>query len=226
MLGIRDFMRLLWSALVLYSCSPGLELPENYSSNQSKYQFRLNQDSTFEYSYKFEFAYQYSTGGWSKAGNRKIVLNSNIKSKVVPLREERLPGNDFEQANFFSVGVNIPNADKKYYQCMIFIDDVLYEKRSCDLLDTILVSGPMKSIFFKLSADPRLPTRFLDTLSTEKFITQSSKSNRERLAIILDDSLFNYRVFKNDTLEVARKGLRFYDPEKCQWLYVPRAKKN
>jgi len=222
----RYLVHLLFFSIVAWGCSSSLELSGDYSSNRSKYQFRLNRDSTFEYSYKFEFAYEHSRGRWNRIGKRRIILNSYAKRKVIPMTVQKLSGHDIGQASFFSVSMDIPNADKKYYQCMVYVNDMLYEKISCDSIDTILVASPVKSIFFKLSADPRMPTRFLDTLSTEKFITHSNTSSQERLNIILRDSLFNYRIFDNDTLEVTRKGLKFYDPGNGQWQYIPKARRN
>jgi len=216
--------RLILFSIVVCGCSPSVEVAGNYSSDRSKYQFKLNQDSTFEYGYKFEFAHEHSRGRWTQIGRKRIVLDSYTKSKTIPLRGQKLSGQDFGKENVFSVRIDIPNAEKQYYQCMVFINDALYEKRSCDSIDTILVPAPVKSIFFKLSADTRMPSRFLDTLCTEKFITQSTTSSQEQLTIIVPDSLFNYRIFDKDTLEVTRKGLRFYDSAGGKWQYVPKMK--
>ena len=118
----------------------------------------------------------------------------------------------------------MPDADKNYYQCMIFINDTLYEKRSFDSIASILITSPVRSIFFKLSTDVRMPTRFMDTLSTDKVIPKFSTANRDKISIVLSDSLFNYRVFNNEVLRVRRKGLRFYDSRAGQWQYLDRRK--
>ena len=56
-----------------------------------------------------------------------------------------------------------------------------------------------------------MPTRSLDTLSTDKFFPKATTTNKAKIDIILNDSLFNYRIFNNEVLKITRKGLRFYD---------------
>src|SRR6187402_188105 len=141
----QDRMRLFICSLVLlYSCSSSVKLPGDYSSSRIPYSFTLNPDSTFNYRYKFEFAYEYSQGAWKKAGRNEIVLNSYIQSKSLPVKVQELDTHEFGQTNFFSVNISsMPDADKNYYQCMIFINDTLYEKRSFDSIASILITSPV-----------------------------------------------------------------------------------
>lgn len=221
----QDRMRLfMYSFFLLCSCSSSIKLPGNYSSKNIPYSFTLNPDSTFDYRYKFEFAYEHSQGKWKKAGRNEIVLTSYIQNKSLPLKVQYLDAHEIGQANFFSVNISMPDTDKNYYQCMIFINDTLYQKRNCDSIDSILITSPVRSIFFKLSTDIRMPTRLLDTLSTDKFIPRSSTANREKISIVLSDSLFNYRVFNKEALRVTRRGLRFYDSRGGQWQCLARRK--
>jgi len=210
------------SLVLIYSCSSIIEVSEDYSSSETPYSFNLGKDSVFDYRYKFEFGYEYSQGIWSKIGNNEIVLNSRVKNRTLQLKVKESIAHEAEQENFFYVNINMPDSDKNYYQCMIFINDTLYGKRSCDSIASILISSPIKNIFFKLSADVRMPTRFMDTLTTDKFSPRLSIGNKTKIDIIFKDSLFNYRVFNDEILKVTRKGLKFRDSRTGQWQYINR----
>jgi hypothetical protein len=212
----------LWLMILLGGCSASMNPGGTYSSDRIPHSFHLNADSTYDYRYKFELAYLFSSGTWRKSGKNRIVLSSYTRSKVLPLKVQELPAGGSEQDNLFSVSLNMPDADKKYYQCMVLVNDALYKKTSCDSFSDVRVSIPVKSIFFKLSADPRMPARFLDTLSTEKLMPASSMGNKDKIDIVYNDSLFNYRVFNNEEVKVSGKGLKFYDLKRGRWQYIPK----
>jgi hypothetical protein len=215
---------LISSLILMYGCHSGVELLGDYSSFQSPYTFYLYKDSTFSYRYKFEYAYEYSQGTWSQVGGKMIVLNSQIKNRTLAVEAQNLDDNASEIINHFSIDVNLINGNKNHYQCMIFINDTLFTIKTCDSLSSILINSPIKDYFFKLTTDTRMPTRFLDTLSTNKIFTKSSNSNNFKIKINLVDSLFNYRIFNNDILQVTNKGLNFYDSHLNQWQLIPKKK--
>lgn len=209
---------------LLFSCSSSREVPGEYLSSKSPYSLILNKDSTFSYRYKFEFAYKYSSGTWNKTGKNKIILNSYIKERRLPLKIYESGNNEENKSNvnFLSVNVDISDADKKYYWCEIFINDALYEKINCDSLSSISITPPINSVFFGLTADERIPGRFLDTLYTDKFFPKSNSANKLKADISYIDSLFNYRVFNNEVLKMTRKGLNFYNYQSSEWQSLPK----
>jgi hypothetical protein len=197
--------------VLLYGCHPDRQLAGNYWSNKSPYFFSLNRDSTFDYRCKFQFVYQISHGTWHKVAKNKVVLNSSIKDRTLSLNAKELSSDKNDPKNLFYVSINIPDTEKKYYQCMVFVNDNFYEKSNCDSFNSVLVGFPINNIQFKISADPRMPGRLFDTLSTKKFSPQSSTSNKKELEILFSDSLFNYRIFDSDTITLTKKGIRFID---------------
>ena len=112
-------------------------------------------------------------------------------------------------SNFLSVGIQIPN--QAYYKCEIFVNDTLYEMRSCDSLSFIAIAMPVKSLFWGISAHQRMPGRALDTLYTQKFYPRSEYSNTLKVDISYTDSFFNYRIFNNKAIRIINKKLVFYD---------------
>lgn len=213
------FMLLLFS---IYACRSTIQLPGDYSSNNVSYSFILNADSTFIYRYKYQFAYEYSQGTWFEFSRKRVVLNSRVKDRAVPLQVYGLDNDGIDSVNYFSISVNLSDNDLKYYQCLIFINDTLYGKRSCDSLSSITIASPVRDIYFKISADIRKPTRSLDTLCTVKYFTKSFNANKKQVDIIINDSLFNYRVFDNDILKVTEKGLKFYDSIRAHLISIPK----
>ncbi len=193
---------------LLCSCSSGTALEGNYSSNNGYYNLQLNKDSTFTYQYKFQYSYEYSQGTWRHVGKNKIVLNSHFRNKDIPLRIQELSADDFGKGNFFFININMPEDKRNYYRCMAFVNDSLYVDKSFDSIRYISIASPVKSIFFKLSADVRIPARFLDTLTTDKFLPKSDMENKSKIDIVFNDSLFNYKVFNGDIIRITKKRFK------------------
>jgi hypothetical protein len=218
---------LLFFLVIIYSCSSSVNLSGNYSSSHSPHSFNLNKDSTFSYRYKFEFAYGYSKGTWSKIEGSKILLNSQIKSRVLIVNEHALGSiGSLDSPSYFSINVNIPNADRASYRCLIFVNDTLYGKASCDSLSPISIPTSIKDIYFGITAGVTIPARFLDTLYTEKMFPKSRTANKDKIDISYNDSLFNYRVFNNEILRISKKGLEFNDGKRTELLYNSKSKRN
>jgi len=210
----RDTSAWCWCVplmLWLAGCSPGQPVAGTYASGGSPHSFILRPDSTFSYRYQFQFGYRYSSGTWRRGGKRALVLNSYISDRTLPLKVVELPAGGGDLGNIFSVNTGVTGPGKGYYRCMVYVNDTLFVTASCDTFSNVRVSFPVKSIFFKLSADARMPSIFLDTLSTEKFRPVNGMGNKVKIDIGYNDSLFNYRVFNNEEVRMSKKGLTFHD---------------
>lgn len=204
----------------LAGCTPGRPIAGTYASARSPYSFTLRPDSTYSYRYQFEFAHQYSSGTWRSTGSNTIALNSYISDRTLPLKVQEMPAGDSEMGNFFSVSTGVTGPGKEHYRCMVFVNDTLYATVRCDTISHVSVGFPVKSIFFRVSADAGMPSIFLDTLSTEKFRPANGMGNKDKIDIVYNDSLFNYRVFNNEEVKLSKKGLTFYD--KTSSIFVLR----
>jgi hypothetical protein len=215
---------LVLTALLLLGCFSNKEITGVYSSIKSPFSLTLREDSTFSYRYKFQFAYEYSEGTWSRIGKNKIILNSYTKSRIIPLQvEENFFNEDKSNSNLLSVDVGMPDKEKSFYRCSVYINDTLYSKKRCDSL-SILVNKPISNFLFAINADEVIPNRFIDTLYTEKFSTKKTIGNKLKVTFLYNDSLFNYRVFNNEVVKVSKKGLKFFAAQDNKLHFLPKKK--
>ena len=212
----------------LSSCSSGFLVTGEYSSRVNSNRFLLNKYSSFTYDYRFSHAYEYSTGSWIRFNKNKIRLNSWIKNTAVPLiTQESDSGKDgVNIKSLLSVSVNIPNANNENYRCAIFINDTLFQERRCDSLSSIPINLPIKKIYFAIRKRPLILTDLrlsVDPIVTTSFSPKFPTPNKLQIGIEFNDSLFSYRVFDNEILTVRKRGLRFYDPKRSEWQYIPKS---
>jgi hypothetical protein len=209
---------------LLSGCFSNKEIAGVYSSSKSPFSLTLRDDSTFSYRYKFQFAYEYSEGTWSRIGKNKIILNSYIKSRIIPLQvEENIFNGDKTDSNILSVDVGMPDKEKSFYQCSVYINYTLYSKKRCDSL-SVLVNKPVSNFLFAINANEVIPNRFIDTLYTEKFSTKKTIGNKLKVRFLYNDSLFNYRVFDNEVVKVSKKGLKFFANQDNGSHFLPKKK--
>jgi hypothetical protein len=208
--------------VLIYSCSPGAELSGRYASKQHPYSLTLNSDSTFSYRYKFEYDYEYSVGRWSKISKNTVTLNSHYKRKVLEFTIEH----DTASRDNTDLTIITPDFRRKYYECLIFINDTLHAKQKCDSILSVSLGKSVDNVFFgftaDLQADPLLAARTLDTLYTTKFYPKDDVVGKSTLRVIYNDSLFNYKIFDSDVFKITRKGLIFNDPERKTIQTIPR----
>jgi hypothetical protein len=154
-------------------------------------------------------------------------LNSGIKSTVIPLsvQESGKIERGLKSTNFLSINVNIPNTNLEDYRCAIFINDTLFQERRCDSLSSILISSSIKDIYFEIRKRPIILKDLrlsVDPIITNRFFPKSATDNKLQIGIAFNDSLFSYRIFNNEILRVTKRGIRFYDPKKDKWQYIPK----
>jgi hypothetical protein len=213
--------------VLLYGCSSSLLITGEYASRENSNRFSLNSDSTFTYDYKFGHAYEYSLGSWKRVSKKKIVLNSGVKSTVIPLsvQESGKVEGTLNSANFLSINVSIPNTNREDYRCAIFINDNLFQERRCDSLSSILINSSIHDIYFEIRKRPIVLKDLrlsVDPIITNRFLPKSATGNKLQIGIAFSDSLFSYRIFNNEIFKMTKSGIRFYDPKESKWQYIPK----
>lgn len=114
---------ILFILFIFTGCTLRMKVPGIYSGSEKYSTVELVNDSIFSYRYKFEFAYEYSQGFWKKGLKNEIILNSNIQNRTLPLRIQTSNLNiDKDDDLFLTVSINIPEKEKRYYHCSIFIN--------------------------------------------------------------------------------------------------------
>lgn len=213
----------LFFLVVLSACSNLKEISGEYSSRQIPYVFYLNKDSTYYYHYQFQFDSEYSFGKWRKIGKRAIMLNSQYEKKLLQLKSEH---NNTVTKDHIIFNIVTPDFNRKYYECLIFVNGALRTRQKCDSTISVSIRKPIEDVFLGFTADravdPLLATRALDTVYTEKFYPQAALYDKYTLRIVYNDSLFNYKVFDNEVLKITRNGLIFYDPKRKTKQTIPK----
>ncbi len=208
--------------LLLSGCSSVKQVAGIYSSKKSPVTFILNEDSTYEYRYKMGFDYEYSTGQWwLKQEGNQLVLNSDFESKLLPLDIEEV-SSGLNNRNFLSVFIDMPEKEMENYYCFLYINDELHKSIKCKPVDSISIDAEIDNFFWGISADVMIPSRYLDTLYTEKFFPKYSKGNYLKVDIKYVDSLFNYRVFDNEKVRLSQKGISFRYSKSGKKKYLKR----
>ncbi|HNK62240.1 MAG TPA: hypothetical protein PKI85_04255 [Chitinophagaceae bacterium] len=209
-------------ALIFFVRCTSVKAPGTYRSKDALYKLSLNSDSTFLFDYKFQFDYKYSYGFFKIVDNKSIMLRSSIRSKKLPIRVKTVNENQTSEDNFLRISFNFPKDESRYYKCQLLINGVVIENKYCDSLSVVKVARPLNSFSLGISADERMPGRFLDTLYTEVFTTAVNRRNNLAVEVLINDSLFNYRVFDDKVIKASNRKLAIFDANKNLLLFRER----
>lgn len=209
-------------SVLLGGCATGIEVSGDYSCKEVCQSFSLNRDATFRF--EDEASSGFSDGHWFKYKGDQVVLNSVIKDRSLPLKTFEFGTHEFGQESLLSFDIGLLPTEKPYYQCLVYVNDTLYQKRNCDSLTTIPIKNEVYSLRFDICGNEKMPGRMHDTLHTELYHPRAVSGNKFQIHILFNDSLFNYRVFDNEVFKVTKKGLRVYNPTTKQWDYIGRKK--
>lgn len=199
-----------------------VKVPGVYRSRDGLYKLTLNIDSTFVFGYKFQFDYKYSHGLFKVVDNKSIMLRSSIKNKAIPIRVKTVNENQTSEDNVLRINFIFPKNESQYYKCQILINGVVFENKHCDSLSFVRVEKPLNNFSLGISADERMPSRFLDTLYTEVFTTAVSRRNNLSVELLVNDSLFNYRIFDDKIIKASNRKLAIFDDNKNLLLFRER----
>lgn len=219
---MKKYTLILLLSLLLTGCSNKLLFIGKYASKNSPYGLNIKSDSTFDYKFYQFHAYEYSTGRWYKKSNGDVILNSFHKDITIPLTatESRFNNDSLNKLSFEFKSTQI---EAKDCECAIFINGALKEIKRCDSISLIEIKPPLREVFLQVRKSPLLMTslRFsLDPLITNVYSTPKEYGNFTKFNIMVNDSLFSYKVFENKLIKVKKNGIYFYDEkgEKKHWV--------
>lgn len=213
-------------------CSKGLILTGKYASKynskkNSPYGFNINTDSTFSYSFYQFHVYEYSVGKWYRKKNKEIILNSTIKDASIPLFVTESPKLAGNSENRFSFEFNSNGIAAKDCECTIIINDTIRQIRRCDSIALVEVKVPVSRILVEVRKSPLLFTvlRFsLNPLISNVYSVPEEFGNFTKFKIVVNDSLFSYKIFDNKRIKVNKKGIYLYEDKGCRKHWIPRLK--
>ena len=204
-----SFVHYCVCAIVLAGCA-SVKVPGTYRSRDGLYSLALNSDSTFLFNYKFQFDTKRSQGFFKMLDSKTIKLRSSIVDKKMPIEVIEKPNSD-SWNNLLRIGFNLPGNETQYYKCLLLINGVPFVTAHCDSLSLVKIDKTLNDFSIGISADERLPGRFLDTLYTKTFVTKTNNRNDLFVNVQVQDSLFNYRVFDDAIMRISNKRLLLFD---------------
>lgn len=205
---------------LLFSCSKKMNIIGTYWDGKSPETIILDKNNKFEYRYKFGIDYKYSIGNWNKIDDDKILLTSQYLSRTLPILIKQTQNNSL--ISRISVQISMPEIQKKDYKCLIFSNDSLLLSPSCDSIKDVEIQNTINSLYFKITPKSMIPLRHNDTLITEKTNLLCMKGSDIKVDILYNDSLFNFKIFKNKYIFINKHGLKFYSSANMRWYNFPK----
>ncbi|MXV18008.1 hypothetical protein [Hufsiella ginkgonis] len=212
----------LTSILALQSCSAMKDITGKYSSKYYEHFLKLNLDSTFKYEFRSFHMYAQSSGKWLRTGKKKLLLSSNIKTTIVPVKMDVL------NARYNSLSININTSaslESENYRCQIYLDDSLFTIRRADSLSEFKLEHLPREIYLKFTFDPKISTSNLvsPAVITEKLnIDKSQQPMSIKLNIDLPGAFFYYKPFNHELVKIKRNSVAFYNSYKRKWEAIPK----
>jgi hypothetical protein len=214
----KKLVFVLGPIFIYFSCQVATTVTGVYSSSKNHNKFIIHEDSTFEYSYYIVAGYadKISSGKWRQINKNTIILNSNIRTNIIPLYIEVIPTQN--EKNNVKLSLNVFGKNKKDYLCVpysnetYFLPDFFPDRGDYDFESAL----PITHLFFKIYKEPLIlerfgPQREYNILETESRSINLTKGDSIHISINLSDSLFFYEVFDNTILKINGNTLTFKD---------------
>ncbi|MDR0865330.1 MAG: hypothetical protein LBO74_10440 [Candidatus Symbiothrix sp.] len=204
---------------ILYSCHTSSNIVGTYSTKMDSKTFVLNSDSTFRYSCSEDL---YSVGKWQQIDKHMIILNSDIRSSIVPLDIDII-STENEKDHVIKVKMITDGKSEKLYICEPYVEDFIFPSFWPDRGSYEFSTITIDQIYFKIHRDPMVierlgPGREYNVLTTEHKKLNLTKGDEVNITVHITDSLFSYKVFSNTKLKVKRDKLIFRDKNKTNKL--------
>ncbi len=194
--------------LFLQSCYTSDFVVGTYSSNKSPHRFTFNADSTFYYQYKGHIWRKYSIGYWKKLDKQHLIIQSAYPNSFLRMKIDEFANLNKEKLTV-SINVDLPKDERQYYKHILIVNDSIPVIMSGDSSNLVIYED-VKNFVYKITADVRVPNRFLDTLTSAKYYLKQVNTTSVYIDVSLADSLFGYQVFDQKVIKI-RKNEIIYD---------------
>lgn len=236
---MKNIYIIFFSAVFIFISCKSFQVGE-YKNTKTSERIILKNDSTFIYN-NYSLNFEYSSGIWKRRGN-KIILDSRIKNKIVPVEIYKFE--NMISKDRISIKVNIislKNNPQDYF-CETFTNNEILLFNPLDSLKPLLNKKPVidiqllskyiqekngsysfsinhhiDSLYFRLWKFPQS----INGMNTDDSIQTTKKRILANLGdsitanILLCDSLFGYKVFDNNEL-IYRNGCLIFENNKLK----------
>ena len=209
---------------LVFSCNSTLQtIIGVYSEPQNPYKIELFKDSTFRY---YGLYSEYSSGKWFRRSNNCIVLNSEIKEILVPLKIKR----EYTESDTCKIDVKVKVIGQKEndYECIPLTSNKIITKEPVRGSYIFIPAQSNNDICFDIWRVPYLIKNTVhlnerNPIKTEKIILNSKQHEHITIDIYFNDSLFDYKIFNETKVSIKDKKLRFYDKYNRKKIKIERS---
>lgn len=236
---------LLGILLGAIACVTQSKLGKEYSDNNSESTFLFSADSTFTYRQSFEHSKEYSKGKFQSKGSR-IVLNSDIQDRisVVSVRESKndkeilsiILSGHLSQAEYkceifindtlyglssrkklISTGLAHSQAEKE-----INPSDLYFRYYNGEGLNDLECPVKINSVMLKIvrNTSSNSTSIFPYAIYTNKYFTKENGLKRIEMKAPINDSLFSYKVFANESVKVCADAISLHSSTNNKWVQL------
>ena len=195
-------------------CSNKIVYDKIYYAEKNPNVFIFYKDSTFKYEYR-QSCYTESTGTWKQIDN-ELYLNSNIQDSLTIMYTKET--NTQDTITILNVVVNAAIQDD--YICYPIVNgDLRYFFAMHRGSYSIEVYEPIDSICFSVTKQPfeLRGTGIMgcyEPIRTKQIKPDLSVGEKLTITININDSLFGYRVFKEEKIEIKTGKIIFEEENK------------
>lgn len=196
--------------ILFNSCSDTILINGTYSKKHSPYVLTFSKDSTFIYESR-KGCYAESFGTWKTIGD-VIYLNSLEQIDKMPVEYTKIKGN--KKNTIINVKLNVPDKPQRDYICFPYVNGefvFMYPERGSYSFESEV---PIDSICFLIAKKPFVlrgtgNKGCYDDVWTESIYLYSLVGESIDITINIIDSLFGYKVFKNEKIEIKNGKIIF-----------------
>lgn len=191
-------------------------LDKSFSDKKNWVHFIFLSDSTFRYTYN-NIDPEKSSGLWYRKGN-SIVLNSYNQTTDIQLIFTKLKNNTDDIK--INVQIKSDKGNEKDYICIPYSiksdKELFYPSKGGYLLT---LNNLIDSLYFQVYRRPQVITTYgiynqLKGLKTEIIDVNLKTGETANISICIVDSLFSYRVFNNEKLEIKSENSMIFKNQK------------
>lgn len=180
-----------------------------YYTEDCMYNLTLSNDSSFKFNYRIGYKKSISTGTWRTIGKKWLILKSTYKDLLnTPVKVFESKSQNGNDSLFFKINAKFVDDSKCSY--VIIINDsieVLSNRTSVQSQ----AFGKIEKLKLKYACPnyTGVPYPIRDIIGTEEYMVKDSTTNVYEFNWDVDDELFYYEVFDNDTIDIKNKYLYF-----------------
>ncbi len=207
-------------SVLLNSCNKVFFINGMYRGKDNPHVFIFSEDSTFKYEYRAVW-YSESSGTWQKTRDA-IYLNSFEQRDKMPI--EYVKTKNTQRETNIKIKINVPDKSERDYICFPYVNDKSMlenpEKGSYSFDTKVSID----SIYFLVAKRPFVlrGTGYkmsYDDVNTKTIYPHLLVGENLEVTVNIIDSLFGYKVFKDEKLELKNGKIIFKDRGKKNKLY-------